>query len=193
MRMIKCRQCSKEEQFGNAIIEVVGKKKYYFCSEECKSLYTDKEKLKSEKEQCYEIINNIVNRKITIVYKTLNELNKNYSWGEILEALNKTKPSLEKYYNEKYKSDFAFSRYIETCINNTYNKETEKVIKKVKYYMIKHSKQLATTLSYITGEEYKEFDDKFKEGYKCYSFIETEKLLRALDDIKLLKEKYQDD
>jgi hypothetical protein len=189
--MVICKQCKKEIGCGSAIILAEGKKKLYFCNEEEKNLYLNEQSDKDEKRSCYEVIFSITKRGITIVYKTLNELSKRYRWNEILDALNKTKPSLEKYYNEKYKTDFAFARYIETCINNTYNNESEKVVQKVKYYMIKHSKQLATTLSYITGEEYKEFDDKFNEGYKCYSFVETEKLLNALEDIKALKKKYK--
>lgn len=69
MRMIKCRQCGKEEQAGSAIMEIVSKKKLYFCSKECGDLYLNKEKLKTEKDQCYEIILSITNRGIPVVYK----------------------------------------------------------------------------------------------------------------------------
>lgn len=192
MRVVKCKTCGKEIETKEAIIELVDKKKLYFCNDEEKALYLNKQEDKNIKNQCYEVITNIVNRKITIVYRTLNELSKDYTWIEILEALNKTKPSLEKYYNEKYKTDFAFSRYIETCINNTYNRESEKVIQKIKYYTIKNSKKLATTLSYIIDQDYKEFDDKFNGGWKCYSFVETDKLLNALEDIIKLKDKYKE-
>jgi hypothetical protein len=190
MRIIKCRKCGKEEQAGNATIEKTGKKKYYFCCEECKNLYFNKEDVKTEKEQCIEVITSITNRAIPMVYKVFKNLNNTYSWNQILEALIKAKPYIVKCYNEK-PTDFAFAKYIEATINNTYNGDSEK-LKKIKYYTIKNSKKLAVALSYITNQEYNEFDDKFNEGWKCYSFIETEKLLNALEDIKLLKEKYQD-
>lgn len=190
MRIIKCSECGKEEQASNAIVEIVGKKKYYFCSEECKSLFLNKKDIKTEKEQCVQVILSITGRAIPMVYKVLNNLSNAYSWSQILEALTKVKPYLVKCYSEKPK-DYAFAKYIEATINNTYNGDSEK-LKKIKYYTIKNSKQLATTLSFIIGQEYKEFDDKFNEGWKCYSFIETEKLLNALDDINILKYKYKD-
>lgn len=190
MRMIKCKQCGKEEQAGDAIVEIVGKKKYYFCGEECKDLYFNKKDVKTEKEQCIEVILSITNRAIPMVYKVLNNLSNTYSWKQILEALIKVKPYLVKCYSEKPK-DYAFAKYIEATINNTYNGDSEK-LKKIKYYTIKNSKKLATSLSYITNQEYKEFDDKFNEGWKCYSFIETDKLLNALEDINILKDKYKD-
>jgi hypothetical protein len=190
MRMIKCRQCGKEVEAGKSVVETIGKRKIYFCNEEDKNLYLNQKDIKTEKEQCYEVIVSITNRGITVVYKVLKNLNNTYSWDQILEALIKAKPYLEKCYKEK-PTDYAFAKYIEVTINNTYNGDSNK-LEKIKYYTIKNSKKLAMTLSYIIDQEYKEFDDKFNEGWKCYSFIETEKLLNALEDIKLLKEKYEE-
>ena len=105
-----------------------------------------------------------------------------------METLIKVKYSIEKYFNEKYTTDFAFARYIETCINNTFNKPTEK---KEKYkFKIINSRKLAITISYFAGQDFYELDDKYNEGQKCYSFVITEKFNSVLEDIEKLKLKY---
>jgi YHS domain-containing protein len=190
MRIVICKQCGNKINSSDATLLIEGKRKYYFCNEEEKDNFINKNKKDDTKDKCYRIIYNITNKAIPVVYSRLKELNKKYTWSDIYVALDKVNQSVEKYYKEKYTTDFAFARYIETCVNNTYDNETEK-IEKPKFHIIK-SKRLAISLSYIIEQEYYELDDKYNEGWKYYSFIETEKLLNALEDIKLLKEKYKD-
>lgn len=189
MRAIRCKVCGKITNTKDAIMALEGKHKCYFCDETERDAYFKRKEEMEIKAKCYEVIYSITGRVIPIVYKMLIELNNTYSWDSILVALNKVKPYIEKCFNEGV-TDYAFARYIQTSINNTYDKETNK-IEKVKFHIIKNSKKLADTLSYILNENYYEFDDKFNEGWKCYSFKESEKLLNALDDIKKLKEKYE--
>jgi len=162
----------------------------YFCNEQEKENYIAKTNYDNKiKIECFSVINEITKHPVPIVYKILNDLNDKYSLDKILEALTKVKESIEKYYNEKYTTDFAFARYIETCINNTFNKPTEK---KEKYkFKIVNSRKLAITISYFTGQDFYELDDKYNEGKKCYSFVITEKLENVLRDVEELKEKYK--
>ena len=190
MRMTICKQCGNKINTSDAILLIEGKRKYYFCNEEEKDNFINKNKKDEMKDKCYSIISNITNRTIPVIYSRLKELNKKYTWNDICVALDKVNPSVEKYYKEKYTTDFAFARYIETCINNTYDNETEK-IEKPKFHIIK-SKKLAISISYIIDQDYYELDDKYNEGWKYYSFKETDKLVSALEDINSLKDKYKD-
>jgi hypothetical protein len=161
--MVKCKQCGKIIDSNESVKVKIGKSTCYFCNEQEKESYISKtnhnNRLKSE---CFSIVYDITKRSMPIVYKTINDLNSKYALDEILEALTKVKYSVEKYYNEKYTTDFAFARYIETCINNTFNNPTEK---KEKYkFKIINSRKLAITISYFTGQDFYELDDKYNEG-----------------------------
>lgn len=190
MRMTKCKKCGKEIGIQGAIMLVENKRKYYFCNEEERDIFINENKKDETKDKCYSLIYNITSKAIPVVYSRFKELNKKYTWNDIYVALDKVISSVEKYYKEKYTTDFAFARYIETCINNTYDNETEKV-EKAKFHVIK-SKKLAISISYIIDQDYYELDDKYNEGWKYYSFKETDKLLNALEDINSLKDKYKD-
>lgn len=188
MRMTKCKKCGKEIGIQGAIMLVENKRKYYFCNEEERDIFINENKKDETKDKCYSLIYNITNKAIPVVYSRFKELNKKYTWNDIYVALDKVSPSIEKYFNEKYTTDFAFARYIETCINNTFNKPTEK---KEKYkFKIINSRKLAITISYFTGQDFYELDDKYNEGQKCYSFVITEKLSNILEDIEKMKLKY---
>lgn len=189
MRMVKCKQCGKIIDSNESIKVKIGKSNCYFCNEQEKENYINKANYNNKlKLECFSIVYDITKRSMPIVYKTINDLNNKYTLDEILEALTKVKYSIEKYYNEKYTTDFAFARYIETCINNTFNNPTEK---KEKYkFKIINSRKLAITISYFTGQDFYELDDKYNEGQKCYSFVITEKLNNVLEDIEKLKSKY---
>jgi len=190
MRMVKCKKCGKIIDSNESIKVKIGKCMCYFCNEQEKENYIAKTNYDNKiKIECFSVINEITKHPVPIVYKILNDLNDKYSLDKILEALTKVKESIEKYYNEKYTTDFAFARYIETCINNTFNKPTEK---KEKYkFKIVNSRKLAITISYFTGQDFYELDDKYNEGKKCYSFVITEKLENVLRDVEELKEKYK--
>jgi len=181
-----CKQCGKKISSVDAIKVQVGKKNYKFCNDEEKEMFLNNNNKDNKKNECYKIIFDIFERPIPIVYKVFKELSDKYSWTEIQEALNKVKQSIEKYSKEKYTTDFALSRYIETCINNVYNNETEKT-EKLKFHVIK-SKKLAIAINYIIEEDYYELDDKFNEGWKYYSFVETERFIKTLNSINKLKE-----
>jgi hypothetical protein len=189
MRMVKCKQCGKIIDSNESIKVKIGKSNCYFCNEQEKENYINKTNYNNKlKLKCFSIVYDITKRSMPIVYKTINDLNNKYTLDEILEALTKVKYSIEKYYNEKYTTDFAFARYIETCINNIFSNPTEK---KEKYkFKIINSRKLAITISYFTGQDFYELDDKYNEGQKCYSFVITEKLNNVLEDIEKLKSKY---
>ena len=121
MRMTVCKQCGNKINTSDIILLIEGKRKSYFCSEEEKNNFINKTKKDDIKKDCYEIILDICKRTIPVIYCRLKELNKKYTWDEIYVALDKVKPYVEKYYKEKYTTDFALARYIETCINNTYD------------------------------------------------------------------------
>jgi len=189
MRMIKCKQCEKSIDSNESVKVKIGKSTCYFCNEQEKEYYISKTNNdKKIKMECFNVIYEITKHPVPIIYKTLNDLNNKYSLDEIFEALTKVKDSIEKYYNEKYTTDFAFARYIETCVNNTFNQPTEK---KDKYkFKIVNSRKLAITISYFTGQDFYELDDKYNQGQKCYSFVITDKLENVLRDVEELKEKY---
>lgn len=190
MRMVKCKKCGKTIDSNESVKVKIGKSNKYFCNEQEKEDYISKTNNNNKiKMECFSIIYEITKHPVPIVYKTIKDLNNKYSLNEILESLTKVKDSIEKYYNEKYTTDFAFARYIETCVNNTFNQPTEK---KEKYkFKIVNSRKLAITISYFTGQDFYELDDKYNKGEKCYSFVVTDKLQNVIKDIEELKEKYK--
>ncbi|WP_252251370.1 hypothetical protein [Clostridium sp. VAP52] len=189
MKYVICKECGKKINKSESVIIKIGNKNYSFCNYEEKNNFINKKEIDLIKKNCYAIIFNIFKKPIPIVYKKLKDMSDNYNWSEIYDALNKVSDSIEKYKNEKYKTDFALARYIEVCINNTYNKITEKAHEN-KFYIV-NSKTLATVINYITGEKFYEFDDKFNEGKKCYSFIENDNFKNGLMKIKELRDSFK--
>lgn len=61
--------------------------------------------------------------------------------------------------------------------------------KEGKYYVLKN-KNLAITISYILGEDFYKFDDRFKQGKKVYSFKNTKEFKEVLTKINELKAIY---
>lgn len=59
---------------------------------------------------------------------------------------------------------------------------------KDKYYIISN-KALALAIAYTTGEKFYTYDDKFNEGKKIYSFINSDKFKEAYQIINDLKKK----
>lgn len=59
-----------------------------------------------------------------------------------------------------------------------------------KYYIISN-KALAITISYIIGEDFYTFDDRFNEYKKVYSFNNTFKFKQALTKINELKKQFK--
>lgn len=60
------------------------------------------------------------------------------------------------------------------------NNNTNTNNKNSKYYYV-HDKNLANTLLWLTGERYLIFDDLSKGYGKVYSFIDNNKIRKALD------------
>lgn len=56
-----------------------------------------------------------------------------------------------------------------------------------KVYIIE-SKALAIAISYVIGEDFYTYDDRFNKGKKIYSFLKTEKFKKALKIVLDLKE-----
>lgn len=189
MKYVICKECGKEINTSESIIMKIGNRNYSFCDDEERNKFLNKKGGDLIKKSCYEIIFDIFQKPIPIVYKKLKDLNSKYNWSEIYDALNKVRVSIEKYKNDKYTTDFALARYIEVCINNTYNRKTEKIHNN-KFYIV-YSKTLATVINYITGERFYELDDKFNEGEKCYSFIENDNFKNGFDKIKELKNSFE--
>lgn len=63
------------------------------------------------------------------------------------------------------------------------------VANEVKYYYIRNL-HLAQSISYITGQRFYTYDDRFHQGQKCYRFIKTDKFIEVLNLIQEMKCQY---